>query len=104
MSQPLKRYDGQVRDFLEVAQVHSQYGVALLDGSHSDHEVVEGQHVSSVRFLPIDLSQQPSCPIRHWMDRHKAHQLLDVLSSALRCFRRPGPVNSMDEFGHRDRR
>jgi hypothetical protein len=61
-------------DHLEVTQIFGQDGVALLDRCGGDHQIVERQHVTLGRFLPLDLPHQEGRLTRHRMDRHQVSQ------------------------------
>lgn len=90
-------------DLFEVTEVLGQNSIALLDGSRGDQQIVKRQDVSFRRLLAFDLSDQVSGLKRDGMERNQVDQFLDVLAAALARLRRPGPVDAMHQFGHRDR-
>ena len=86
-----------------MAQILGQNRIALLDGSRGDEQVIERRHVSFRRLLALYLFHQVARLERNGMEGHQVDQLLDVLAAALADLRRPGAVDPMHQFGHRDR-
>lgn len=78
-----KRDNGQIRDFLKVAQVGGEYGVTLFNRGGCDHQIIERQHVSFGCFLSLDLANQPSGLTGYRMDRNQADQFLNEQSPGL---------------------
>jgi hypothetical protein len=71
--------------------------------ARGDEQIVEGQDVSFRRLLAFDLSYQVSCLECDWMEGHKPHQFIDVLTPALAHLRRPRAKDPVYQLGYRDR-
>ncbi|MBZ5618392.1 MAG: hypothetical protein LAQ69_06600 [Acidobacteriia bacterium] len=82
-----------------MTEILGQDGVALLDSSSGDHKIVERQHISLDRFLPLDLADQERRLSRRGMDGNQIDQFFDV--GALESSTIPRMADSMAPAGWR---
>ena len=97
----IELWDG---DLLEVSDVAGQDGVSVIDGSGSDHEIADRQHIALRRFLTFYLTDKPRGPVRNRVNRNQADKFLNVPVAALSRLRRLRTIDAVHEFGDGHRR